>query len=155
MAYSHEENALVERWNHEVVRYLRALVFDKNFVDEWSDLLPFAQRICNAEVNSSTKVSAAQIIFGGAINLDRGILVPNVAPAQASSSSSSSSSGPGSGAAESMEEYVVQLKIAQEHAIEYARRMQREKDEEHMMASGSAITEFKICLLYTSPSPRD
>ena len=24
VAYSHEENALVERWNHEVVRYLRA-----------------------------------------------------------------------------------------------------------------------------------
>jgi len=106
-------------------------------------------------VNSSTKVSAAHIIFGGAINLDRGILFPNVAPAQvaSSSSSSSSSSGPGSGSLESMDEYVVQLKIAQDHVIEYARRMQKEKDEEHMMASGSAITEFKIGSFVTLSYP--
>jgi hypothetical protein len=29
-AYSHEENGLVERANKEVMRYLRAILFDKN-----------------------------------------------------------------------------------------------------------------------------
>ena len=152
VAYSHEENALIERWNHEIVRYLRAIVFDKNSIESWSDLLPFAQRICNSEVISSTGVSPAQIIFGGAINLDRGILVPNIAPAPAASSSSSSSA-PTNGPPESLNEYVVRLREAQGHAMEYARRIQKEKDDEHMMASGSAITEFKIGSFVTLSYP--
>ena len=62
----------------EVIRYLRALVFDPNSTERWSMLLPFAQRICNAEVISSIGVAPAKIIFGGSINLDRGLLVPNL-----------------------------------------------------------------------------
>jgi hypothetical protein len=77
VAYSHQENGIVERWNHEVVRYLRAMVFDSNSVDNWSELLPLAQRICNAEVCESIGVAPAQIIFGSAINLDRSVLTPN------------------------------------------------------------------------------
>ena len=124
MAYSHEENAIVERWNHEVIRYLRAMVFDKNSVESWSDLFPFAQRICNTEVIKSIGVSLAQII---AINLDRGILLPNVAlaPVAESSSSSSGSSSSSSG----MQIYCKNLVEAQSHAMEYARQIQKEKDD--------------------------
>ena len=35
-AYSNEENGLVERAIKEVMRYLRALLFDKNMYTEWA-----------------------------------------------------------------------------------------------------------------------
>ena len=71
VAYSHEENGLVERWNREIIRFLRALVYDSNSADDWSEMLPFAQRICNAEIVSSLGVSPATILFGAAIDLVR------------------------------------------------------------------------------------
>jgi transposase InsO family protein len=144
VAYSHEENALVERWNHEIIRYLRGLVYDANSVEDWSDLLPFAQRICNAEVVESLGVAPAQIIFGAAINLDRAILVPNT-------------EGLGHIATDHppMSKYVEQLVDTQQKAIDYARRIQKEKDDEHMMTSGVDITEFRIGSLVTTSYPEN
>jgi hypothetical protein len=142
VAYSHEENALVERWNHEIIRYLRGLVYDANSVEDWSELLPFAQRICNAEVVESLGVSPAQIIFGAAINLDRAILTPNtegLAHIHADHPP--------------MSKYVEQLIETQQQAIDYARRIQKERDDEHMMTSGEDITEFKIGSLVTTSYP--
>jgi len=75
-AYSHEENGLVERANKEVMRYLRAILFDKNIYTEWGVYLPLVQRIINSEVHSSIGVSPAQIIYGNSITLDRGIYKP-------------------------------------------------------------------------------
>ena len=50
--YSSEDNGIVERVNKEVMRYIRALVFDERSPTKWPDYVPFAQRICNAEVVS-------------------------------------------------------------------------------------------------------
>jgi len=130
-AYSHQENAIVERSNHEVIRYLRAMVYDVNTADRWSDVLPFAQRICNAEVISSIGLSPAHILFGTAINLDRGILVPNKAVEDHDHPVYS--------------EYVRGLMEAQQAAIKFAQDIQAEKDAEHIATGrGRAITEFKI-----------
>jgi hypothetical protein len=71
LAYSSEENAIVERANKEVMRHL--ILLDKRVVDEWSLYLPLVQRIMNASVHSALQLSPAQIIFGNAITLDRGI----------------------------------------------------------------------------------
>ena len=76
MAYSKEENALVERANKEVVRHLRAIIFEINATNDWSDRLPLIERILNTEKHSSTGVSPAKLIFGNSIDLDRGILNP-------------------------------------------------------------------------------
>ena len=47
-AYSSEENSIVERANQEVLRHLRALLFDSRVHDKWSfEQLPFVQRIMN------------------------------------------------------------------------------------------------------------
>jgi len=142
VAYSHEENSMVERWNHEVVRYLRALVYDSNTVENWSELLPFAQRICNAEVCQSIGVAPAQVIFGAAVNLDRQVLVPNtdVVPHVGASH-------------QPMSEYVTQLIETQKKAIEYARKVQKEKDDAHLMASGADVTEFPIGSMVTVSYP--
>jgi hypothetical protein len=77
LAYSHEENAMVERANKEILRHLRAYIFDKNIVSDWSGNLPMVQRIMNSSIHESIGVSPASILFGGAINLDRNIFLPS------------------------------------------------------------------------------
>jgi hypothetical protein len=73
LAYSSEENAIVERANKEVMRYIRAILLDKRVIGEWSIYLPMVQRIMNASVHSALQMSPAQIIFGNSTTLDRGI----------------------------------------------------------------------------------
>ena len=74
LAYSKQENAIVERANKEVMRHLRGIVFDSRVKSEWSIVLPLVQRIMNAHPHESIGVAPAQLIFGNAVQLDRGIL---------------------------------------------------------------------------------
>jgi hypothetical protein len=76
MAYSKEENAIVERANKELMRHLRAIIYHKNVITDWATMLPMVQRIMNSSVNESIGVSPAQILFGNAVTLDRGIFLP-------------------------------------------------------------------------------
>ena len=45
MAYSHEENSIVERANREVNKHLRAIVFDRKIKTNWSIALPLLQPV--------------------------------------------------------------------------------------------------------------
>lgn len=74
LAYSKQENAIVERANKEVMRHLRGIIFDTRVKKEWSVVLPLVQRIMNAHPHQSIGIAPAQIIFGNAVQLDRGIL---------------------------------------------------------------------------------
>ena len=76
LAYSKEENALVERANKEVNRHLRAFTFDSSTVENWRQSLPMVQRIMNTSFSDRTKLAPSQILFGNALDLDRGIFVP-------------------------------------------------------------------------------
>jgi hypothetical protein len=76
LAYSSQENAIVERNNKEINRHLRALTFHSNTIDDYQLLLPFVQRILNSSYNERTKIAPAQLLFGNAVDLDRGILLP-------------------------------------------------------------------------------
>jgi transposase InsO family protein len=78
LAYSHQENTIVERANKEVMRHLRAVVFHEHVKTRWSKNLPLVQRIFNATPKQSLGVSPANIIFGNAINLDRGIFLSHI-----------------------------------------------------------------------------
>jgi hypothetical protein len=53
LAYSSEENAIVERANKEVLRHLRALISEEKCPKKWNIYLPFVQRIMNSYVHSS------------------------------------------------------------------------------------------------------
>jgi hypothetical protein len=75
LAYSKQENAIVERVNKEVNRHLRAFTFDSTNLEAYKLCLPFVQRIINSSVHSSTGASPASLLFGNQLNLDRGILV--------------------------------------------------------------------------------
>ena len=59
-----EENAIVERANQEVIRHLRALLFDKRFFKKWSfEELPLVQRIMNTVEKTATGVTPAELIL--------------------------------------------------------------------------------------------
>ena len=76
VAYSKEENSIVERMNKEVGRHLRAMVFDENSDVQWGKkMLPMVQRIINATKKKSTGFSPAQLLFGDALTLDRNVFV--------------------------------------------------------------------------------
>ena len=76
LAYSKQENAIVERVNKEVNRYLRAFLYDTTDIHKYKACLPFVQRILNSSIHSSTNATPASLLFGNAINLDSGILLP-------------------------------------------------------------------------------
>ena len=76
LAYSKEENAIVERMNKEVNRHLRALTYDNVTLDDYSTSLPFVQRILNSNHSDRLKISAAELLFGNVLKLDRGIFLP-------------------------------------------------------------------------------
>ena len=80
--------------------------------------MPFAQRICNAEVVSSIGESPARILFGGAIDLDRDIFKPNMIPEDHEHTD--------------MTKYLTDLITAQKSIIEFSKETQIEKDTAHM-----------------------
>ena len=128
--YSSEESGIVERCNKEVMRMLRAIVFEQRRGNDWEVVLPFVQRICNAEVVESMGYSPAELIFGTAINLDRNVLTPNK-----TSECDHSTLSP----------YVKKLVEVQQHAVTVAARIQSLVDADHIAKRGARdITEFKV-----------
>jgi transposase InsO family protein len=58
LAYSKEQNAIVERANKEVIRHLTAIILDRRISEVWySEYLPLVQRITNAKVHDTIGVS--------------------------------------------------------------------------------------------------
>ena len=132
IAHSHQESGIVERANKEVMRYLRGFVFEQSVEAGWKSYLPFTQRICNSEVVQHLGVTPATIIFGGAIDLNRGILKPNE---WVESHEHDRLSG-----------YANKLIEAQKAAIEYAAKRQKQTDDRHLAERtgkmSSQVTEF-------------
>jgi hypothetical protein len=86
--YLHSANGIAERANRAILDKLRFMLFDRRLKNktrlQWSDLLPFAQRIVNASFHSAIGTSPAQLIFGGNLDLDRCILArPSIRAATA------------------------------------------------------------------------
>jgi transposase InsO family protein len=74
--YSKEENAIVERANKEVNRHLGAFVNEESLQHRWSSFLPLIRRIMNSSKHSSTGYTPAEMLFGGQIDLDKGVFIP-------------------------------------------------------------------------------
>jgi hypothetical protein len=51
-------------------------VYARATTDNYKEILPFVQRILNTTINKNTKISPAQLLYGNAINMDDGILIP-------------------------------------------------------------------------------
>ncbi len=75
IAYLMEENAIVERANQEVIRHLRALLFDKRVYNWWSfEELALVQRIMNTVEKTATGVTPAELILNNSLQLTKSIL---------------------------------------------------------------------------------
>ena len=74
--YSHEQNTIVERANSEVMRHLRALIFDEKTYAFWSDNIPFVQRIINTMTHESIGTSPAKLLLGHAASIDEKVFIP-------------------------------------------------------------------------------
>ena len=58
LAYSKEENAIVERCNKEINRHLRALTYDNSPLSDYKNSLSFVQRILDSNHSDPLKISA-------------------------------------------------------------------------------------------------
>ena len=76
LAYSKQENAIVERCNKEINRHLRALTFGNLSLTDYKKSLPFVQRILNSNHSDRLKISASQMLFSNMLNLDKGKFIP-------------------------------------------------------------------------------
>ena len=76
LPYSSEHNAIVERMNKEINRHVRAYTYHRATTENYQEILPFVQRILNTTVNERMKISPSQLLYGNAIDLDEGILIP-------------------------------------------------------------------------------
>jgi hypothetical protein len=64
LPYSKEENGIVERMNKEVMRHLRAFVYERRVRDTWHDYLYVVQRIINAIPHRVTRIAPADLHYG-------------------------------------------------------------------------------------------
>lgn len=129
LAYSHEENGIVERANKEVMRHLRAIIFDKNTKSNWAANLPLVQRIINSSINASIGCTPADILFGNSISLQRDMFLP----------------------CKMIETKEIQLSkwaskrlTTQQAIIKKAQYVLNRQTEKHMSSASSKRTEYKI-----------
>ena len=130
MAYSKEENAIVERMNKEVGRHLRSMIYHDNVIDKWDSYLPFVQRIINATKIESIGVPPAHILFGKAIDLDHGFIVPLYKSERHDVD---------------LDEYSKELIEKQSTIIQVAKETLHKRDEAYMTKHlGARVTEFPV-----------
>jgi hypothetical protein len=72
--YRPQANGIVERSNKEILKHLRAILFDKRTSDKWSQSLPLVQRIINTAYHSAIGTYPLRLLFGDAISATSGLL---------------------------------------------------------------------------------
>jgi len=146
---SKQENAIVERANREVMRHLRAIVYDERVLREWSSHVPFAQRIMNSMVHSSTGLKPCEIVFGrefsqefitSASGEESQVSVIRVLKSSPETVNDESNESIGVVDDEVGEdEWLSEIKRAQRVAIEAARDNLISKDVQHMLKAPKSI----------------
>jgi chromobox protein 5 len=71
--YHHHGNGQVERFNYEVMRHLRDIIFDRELYSDWSRFLPHVKHILNTSPSIATGLSPLSMLFGSALPLHRGL----------------------------------------------------------------------------------
>ncbi len=137
LAYSMEQNAIVERANKEVMRHLTAIIFDRRVSGVWSsEYLPLVQRIMNAKVHDTISVSPAELVFEKSINLYTELLLP-IPP-------ESLIKGTADVAEHRLSDHVARLIKVQSLLIEIARDSKLSADSFHMKESSPLMDMFPV-----------
>jgi len=145
LAYSKQENAVVERANKEVLRHLRAIIMERLLVEKWWIYLPLVQRTMNSSKHDRLGVSPAEIVFGDAARLQKGFVIPISSDERLDTNTLSVSEKHMLNGAEvwkpkdlsdstvwTVQEYMSRLHFAQRRIIATARAEQIKIDREHM-----------------------
>jgi hypothetical protein len=139
LAYSSQENSIVERNNKEISRPLRALTFDKNTFNDYQQLLRFVQRIINSSYKQHLKISPADLLTGNSLDLSGGIYnsihqrIPNTVEQSLS-----------------MDNMInMQSKL-----ISISKKVLEDSDKENNSVNSASITEFPNIAQRTSPDTR-
>jgi hypothetical protein len=139
VGYRPEANGIVERVNAEVKRHLQVLVNVRQVQNRWSVCLPLVQRILNSTVQASTGFAPAEMVYGGLVSLDRGILGESTSGAEL----------------KDCDAYVKELRRVQEELVSVAQlRLAKVRDkrvtvEDKVMEKG--FKEFKVGDLVIAP----
>jgi hypothetical protein len=129
LAYSSEENAIVERSNKEVNRHIIAYTFDNEIAQHWREAIPFVHRIMNSSYSQRTKISPADLLFGKQLQLDRGILLPfsetpeDIRP---------------------LPERVATMLTLQARLVKISQDLLQASDAKHLASTSPTLTEFAI-----------
>ena len=124
LAYSSQQNGIVERVNKEINRHIRSLTFESNSVEDYQLTLPIVQRILNAAYSDRTHMSSSQILFGNAINLDRSLFLPQVErPAQG----------------QPLSAHMSKMLKFQDEVMEKARHILKESDDKHIASASTKV----------------
>jgi transposase InsO family protein len=128
-SYSHEENAMVERVNKEILRHMRALIFDKKTISDWATNLPIVQRILNVSENESIGTSATRILFGNTIDTDNmGIFLPQDERPQF----------------ENLSPWLAERLSAQDAIIKCAQALQQKRNALHVSTTNKTLSHYAI-----------
>ena len=138
--YSHEENGIVERANKEILRHLRAVMFDKNIHSEWNRALPFVQRILNAELNTTTGVRPYQILFGLSVDLRRHIVDETVQLTDTT---------------KTLSQWTLESLSLQQRVQKVLHERLSQKQSEHLAESDARRTDFPVGTLVLCSYPND
>jgi transposase InsO family protein len=131
IAYSKEENAIVERSNKEVNRHIRALCFDRRIINEYKQAKPFVQRIINAAYLGRTKIAPSHLLFGKMLDLDRQIFLPPAERAEVVNY-------------DDLSEYMQTLIQVQDDLVETHRTLLAKTDESRLQAYNEGQTEYAL-----------
>jgi transposase InsO family protein len=124
LAYSSQQNSIVERVNKEINRHIRSLTFESNSIEDYHLTLPIVQRILNAAYSDRTHMSSSQMLFGNAINLDRGLFLPPIErPIQG----------------HPLSHHMSKMLLFQDEVMERARSILQETDSLHIASSSATV----------------
>ena len=142
-AYSHEENAIVERQNAEVMRHLRSIIFDARVVYSIKNYLPIVQRILNTVEKSTTGVTPAEMLFGNNLRLNTKVFDAKLVSKDSKLHDSNFK----------LTDYMDEMLKQQETILTVARQHQLMRDTYHMQEHDSDYAEYPInsYVLYTPP----
>jgi len=76
LAYSSQQNAIVEPVNKEINRNIKAWIYDANNLENYHLAIPIVQRILNSASSDRTGITPASMLFGNSLDLNRGIFLP-------------------------------------------------------------------------------
>jgi transposase InsO family protein len=134
LAYRPQSQGTVERSHRETLRHLRSLCLTHSARDNWSAYLPLVKRLMNCHRNRVTGIAPAQLLYGGAVDLNRNLFVPN-ARTIANEKPKLKKHWHG---------YLADLLLSQDELIKAAAASQEKHVERYLATSPKQLTEYAI-----------